>query len=76
MPLRKDPNGGGTEQDGSVSHKYCSFCYDKGTFRSPEIDTAEKMQAFCVKQMKQNGMNGFLAWMFTRSIPRLERWKN
>ena len=42
---------------------------------SSEIDTPQKMQKMCIKMMKKDGMNGVLAWIFTRGIPRLERWK-
>lgn len=75
MPLRNDPQGGGTEADGSRSALYCSYCYQSGAFTSPEIDTPEKMQAFCVVKMKEQGMPGFLAWILTRGIPRLSRWR-
>jgi len=74
-PMKKDPQGGGTEKDGSINKKYCHMCYKDGEFLSPpEIDTAKKMQAFCVEQMKKDGMNGLIAWMATRGIPKLERW--
>ncbi len=76
MPLRIDPENGGTEKDGSKTQKYCSYCYQKGKFTSPEIDTAKKMQEFCIGKMKEKGMTKFVAWIFTRSIPKLERWKN
>ncbi len=52
------------------------MCYDNGEFITPaEIDTAKKMQTFCIQEMKNAGINGFLAWLATRSIPTLERWK-
>jgi hypothetical protein len=74
-PLKKDKQGGGTEKDGSKSVKFCSMCYEKGQFLTPpEIDTAEKMQKFCMEQMRKAGMNRFLAWLGTRPIPKLERW--
>lgn len=75
MPFKYDPKKGGTEKEGTKSTMYCSFCYQKGKFLSPEIDTSKKMQDFCVKKMKENGMKGFIAWLFTRSIPKLERWR-
>ena len=75
MPIKHDPEKGGTEKDGKKNNMYCSYCYRDGGFLSPEIDTPEKMQVFCVKKMKENGMNGIVAWIFTRGIPRLERWK-
>lgn len=76
MPLKSDPGKGGTEKNGSKSQKYCSYCYKDGQFLSPEIDTPQKMQKFCIKKMKENGMNGILAWILTRGIPKLERWNH
>lgn len=76
IPLKKDPKSGGTEEDGTLSKKYCSYCYQNGEFCSPEIDTAEKMQKFCIKKMREQGMPGIIARLFTRSIPRLERWRH
>lgn len=75
MPLNKDPQHGGTHADGSKSSEYCSYCYQKGAFCSPEIDTPEKMQAFCIGKMKEMGMPRPLGWLFTRGIPRLKRWQ-
>ncbi len=76
FPMKNDPQGGGTESDGSINKKYCYMCYKNGEFLTPqEIDTAKKMQTFCIDQMKKDGMNGFIAWFLTRSIPNLERWK-
>ena len=75
MPLKQDPKNGGTETDGSKSQKYCSFCYVNGEFLSPKIKTAKEMQIFCIEKMREQGMPKFIAWIFTRTIPRLERWK-
>ncbi len=74
MPMSKDPQGGGTEKDGSKNNKYCSYCFQNGNFTSPEIDTPQKMQSFCIEKMKEQGMPRFIAWLFTRRIPKLERW--
>ena len=77
FPLKKDKDGGGSEKDGSISKKYCSMCYKEGVFLTPpEINTAEKMQVFCINEMKKDGMNGIIAWLATRGIPKLERWRN
>jgi hypothetical protein len=76
-PLRKDKKGGGTEKDGTASNKYCSMCYENGAFITPpEVNTAQKMQEFCIQEMKKAGINIFFAWLATRAIPKLERWKN
>jgi hypothetical protein len=37
MPLKKDPRGGGTHADGTKNLKYCSYCFQDGTFTSPDI---------------------------------------
>ncbi len=76
MPISKDPQKGGTEKDGSKSEKFCSYCYQEGEFMSPEINTPEKMQELCIEKMKEQGMSKFVAWLFTRGIPKLERWKD
>ncbi len=75
IPLNNPKNLGGTEKDGTISKKYCSMCYQNGKFLTPkEIDTAKKMQDFCVEEMTKDGMNKMFAWLATRSIPKLERW--
>lgn len=75
-PMKKDKNGGGSEKDGNLSLLYCSMCYEKGEFLTPpEVDSAEKMQKFCIEEMKKDGISSVFAWLATRSIPHLERWK-
>ena len=76
FPMEKDPKGGGSNVDGTISTEYCSMCYVDGNFLTPpEVNTAKKMQTFCIKEMRKDGMNGLLAWVLTRGIPRLKRWK-
>lgn len=74
MPLTKDPQGGGTEADGSLSTTYCSICYNQGTFRHPDV-TVTEFQQHCVEALMRSGMPKIMAWVFTRGIPRLDRWK-
>jgi hypothetical protein len=74
MPLNKDPKGGGTEADGSKSDTYCSLCYEDGAFVHPDF-SVDQMQAHCVEQLQKQGMPKVMAWLFTRGIPKLERWK-
>ncbi|MCG8513849.1 MAG: zinc ribbon domain-containing protein [Halanaerobiales bacterium] len=77
FPMKNDKKGGGTEKDGSISTKYCSMCYENGEFLTPpEVDNAKKMQEYCIREMKKDGINGIFAWLATRGIPKLERWKN
>ncbi|MBX7203870.1 MAG: zinc ribbon domain-containing protein [Bacteroidia bacterium] len=75
MPLKKDPAGGGSNADGSKSTMYCSYCYEHGKFKQPDI-TAKEMQVFVKGKLKEMGFPGFLAYFFTMGIPKLERWKN
>lgn len=76
MPMKKDPGNGGTNADGTKNAEYCSYCYQNGAFTSPEIGTAADMQKFCIGKLKEMGMPGFVAWLLTRNIPRLKRWRN
>lgn len=76
MPMSRDPDNGGTEFDGTRTTKYCSYCYQRGEFTQPEITTAKQMQTFCInKMLEQKTASKFMAWLYTRGIPRLERWK-
>ncbi|MDN5215383.1 zinc ribbon domain-containing protein [Fulvivirgaceae bacterium BMA12] len=75
MPLKKDPEGGGTNADGTKNSMYCSYCYKDGYFTQPDISATE-MQQFVKRKIKEMGFPGFLTGFFTRGIPKLERWKN
>lgn len=75
MPLKKDPQGGGTNADGSKSDKYCSLCYQNGKFIGTEGFTVKQMQKYCYELMRKNGFSRPLAWLFSRGLNRLERWK-
>lgn len=75
MPMKKDPQGGGINTNGTKSVMYCSYCYQNGAFTAPEW-TAEKMQEFCKGKLKEMGWPGWLAGFFTKGIPKLERWNN
>lgn len=74
MPMHKDPQGGGTEADGSKSQTYCSICYDQGGFRHPDVSVTE-FQQYCQEALMRSGTPKIMAWMFTRGIPRLARWQ-
>lgn len=75
MPMKKDPKGGGTDSDGTINTKYCSYCYQEGDFMNPDIDSASKMQSFAKEKLKEMGYPGFVAGFFVRGIPKLERWR-
>ena len=74
MPLRHDPQHGGTEADGTKSTMYCSYCYQNGQFND-NFTTAAQMQEFCKKKLVEMKFPRIVAWFFTRGIPKLERWK-
>ncbi len=74
MPMKKDPEAGGTEADGTRNKMYCSYCYRDGQFTQPDF-TAEDMKQFCRQKMVEMGVPGFLAGFFVIGIPKLERWK-
>ena len=74
MPLKRDEIGGGTNADGSKSKMYCSKCYEKGAFITPNM-TVDEMKVLVKGKLKEFGFPGFLAGLFTKNIPKLERWK-
>ncbi len=73
MPLKRDPEGGGTNLDGTKSLMYCSYCYQNGEFTF--TGNVNEFQDFCRKTMMEAGQNKFISWLFTRGMSRLERWK-
>jgi len=75
MPLKKDKQGGGTNNDGSKSSKYCSHCYISGEFQNPEIDTAPKMQSFVKNKLKSMGFPGFIAGFLLKGYRSLKDGK-
>jgi hypothetical protein len=75
MPLRADPEGGGTNADGTRSHKYCSYCYQSGRFVNPDMTLAE-MRALVIRKLREKGFPGFVARFFASGLNRLERWQN
>ena len=75
IPLKKDPLGGGSEKDGSRSSTYCGYCYENGEFKFKGTDVKE-FQEHSRKMMIEGGHNKFFAWLFSRGLKRLDRWKN
>ncbi len=74
MPLKKDPNHGGTNPDGTHSKMYCSYCFKDGKFVDPDM-RVDEMQAFVKSKLKNMGFPGFLAGWMTKGIPKLVRWE-
>ncbi len=75
MPLTKDPRGGGTNADGSISGEYCSHCYQKGVFTQPNI-TAAEMTTLVEGKLREMHFPGFLARRFAKEVPTLRRWRS
>jgi Putative zinc ribbon domain len=73
MPLMRDPNGGGTEVNGTKSTMYCSNCYEEGAFVLPDI-TVDQMIERVKGRMKEMYIPGFVGYFFVRNIPKLKRW--
>ena len=74
MPMKKDPEGGGRNKDGTRSGEYCSLCYGDGVFYYRGTDAIE-YQKFVFEQLQNNGWWKPIAWLATREIPRLKRWQ-
>jgi len=74
MPLKRDARGGGSEADGSRSTKYCSHCYQDGRFVLPDISVGD-MQERVRDKLAGMGFPRFMSGIFTRGIPKLERWR-
>lgn len=73
MPLARDEQRGGTEEDGRKSKKYCSHCYQDGEFTQPDL-TPEMMKARVQQKLVEFGFPKFMTGFFTRNISKLERW--
>ena len=74
MPMKKDELGGGTLTDGTRTLKFCSRCYSQGAFTRPDL-TIQEMKDLVKGKMKEMGFPGFLSFIFTLQIPKLERWR-
>lgn len=75
MPIKNDPAHGGTNADGTINRTYCSYCFQNGEFMYKGTDV-KAFQKFCRQKMIEGGHNKFSAWLFTRGMKRLDRWKN
>ncbi|WP_420601133.1 zinc ribbon domain-containing protein [Flagellimonas sp.] len=75
MPIKKDPNKGGSNADGSKSKMYCSYCYEKGVFTQPDF-TVDQMKQFCTQKIMEQGIPSFFASMMVSRLQKLQRWKN
>ena len=74
MPMKKDELGGGTNQDGSKSTKYCSHCYENGAFKT-NFTSVKEMVTLVRGKLKEMGYGPVKRWFYSSHIPQLERWK-
>lgn len=73
LPWDKDPKGGGSNADGSLSETYCSYCWQDGAFVQAGW-TAQDMQEYVLKVLGRKGVPEFLGKMLVKDIPKLQRW--
>lgn len=74
MPLKVDPNGGGTNAGGTLSKEYCSYCYVNGAFVNPDM-TMEEMKTSVVEKLQGKGFPKFVAKVLAGGLGRLKRWR-
>ncbi|MBE7566128.1 hypothetical protein HF669_10970 [Acidithiobacillus thiooxidans] len=75
MPLQFDPQGGGTESDGSHSRDYCSYCYADGTFKDPQL-TLEAMQQRVRQLLRKRQAPWYIRAYMAHRVPMLKRWRS
>ena len=73
MPMKRDPQKGGSNIDGTINTEYCSSCFENGKFLYTNF-TVEDMQIYCIDKITECGAPKFIAWLYTRGIPKLNRW--
>ena len=77
MPLDNDPKKGGTNLDGSISDKYCSFCFQNGKFTDEGISLQEKIEKnIQIAVSRLNIPESKAREMAESLLPNLERWKS
>ncbi len=65
----------GTEKEGHKNQEYCTYCYELGEFKQPNL-TVEEMLEICVSQLREDGMAEVEArQMLTSFLPSLKRWR-
>ena len=65
----------GTEKKGHKSQDYCTYCYELGAFKQPNL-TVEEMIEIGVPHLKEDGMAEEEArQMLASFLPSLKRWR-
>ncbi|MFA5480494.1 MAG: zinc ribbon domain-containing protein [Candidatus Muiribacteriota bacterium] len=66
----------GTNLDGSLSDEYCTLCYFRGSFREPEIEMSEVIDAVAHIVANMRDFDIKKARLITgMTLPRLKRWQ-
>lgn len=74
MPL--GPGFYGTEADGTESHEYCKFCYQKGVFTEPDITLADMIKKSVHHMIYDLRLEDERAEVMANAIvPTLKRWR-
>ena len=73
MPLNKNGKNCGSENDGTLSKMYCSFCYKNGEFTLPDI-TVSEMKQLVTKKIVEMKIPTFVANFLSRNTRKLKRW--
>ncbi len=74
MPLCFDPKGGGSEPDGRRNPDYCSFCYENGAFKDPEL-TLGQMQQRARDLLRKRNQPWYIRAYMAHRITTLKRWR-
>ncbi|WP_238188555.1 zinc ribbon domain-containing protein [Paenibacillus sp. L3-i20] len=65
----------GTEAGGKKTNDYCTYCYEEGSFKQPDL-TLEGMVTVCLPYLIEDGMEENAAKaMLEQNLPELKRWK-
>lgn len=65
----------GTEKEGHKNQDYCTYCYEEGSFKQPNLTVEERID-ICVPHLKGDGMPANEArTMLTSFLPSLKRWR-
>lgn len=74
LPWDKDPQGGGSELNGSKSELFCSYCYSAGAFVRPDWEVGD-MQEYVKGVLTKRGFPEMIARIMVKAIPGLRRWQ-
>ena len=73
MPM--DDNHHGTNEDGSKSEEYCSYCYMNGAFTDEGISLEEKIQKNVELSLQMGATEEEARKQAMEIVPKLKRWR-